>query len=112
MTLDDWLKSGAYLPEPLRDFHDQKDVFKSIAPILERRQQRPLNYMDGLTWVGAQVFTIDLFLWFMATHGWTLQRSRQRLPFDDLDERLRADREARLNTIAAALMPSTESPNA
>ena len=28
--LDTWLKSGEYLPPPLRDFHDQKEVFKTI----------------------------------------------------------------------------------
>ena len=28
---------------------------------------------------------IDVFLWFMARHGFTLQRSRARQNFDDLD---------------------------
>lgn len=29
-SIQEWLKSGAYLPKPMRDFHDQKDIFKAI----------------------------------------------------------------------------------
>ena len=28
--LTKWLQSGEYLPEFMRDFHDQKDVFKAM----------------------------------------------------------------------------------
>ncbi len=29
-NLEDWLNSGEYLPHIMRDFHDQKDLFKTI----------------------------------------------------------------------------------
>lgn len=80
-NLDSWLKSGRYLPEPLRDFHDQKDVFKSMHEILNVQEGDPANRVD---WITGQCYVIDMFLWFMARRGYTLQRSRQRLPFRDL----------------------------
>ena len=33
----------------------------------------------------AHTYVIDLFLWFMALHGYTLQRSRAKEEFYDLD---------------------------
>jgi len=97
MTLAEWLKSGGYLPAPLRDFHDQKDVFKTLwrgtAKRLEADESARM-YLGKLDWVAAQIFTIDHFLHFMAAHGWTLQRSRARgLEFCDLDA-LIAERKA------------------
>lgn len=76
-----WLKSGDYLPTPLRDFHDQKDVFKAIDEVVQLRND---SYTKDISWVSAQVYTIDLFLWLMAKHGYTLQRSRKRIEFEDL----------------------------
>lgn len=92
MTLDDWLKSGAYLPESLRDFHDQKNVFKAMHSIIR---------VDGhecakdVGWVAGQCYVIDIFLWFMARRGYTLQRSRTRLPFRDLSIDVNAETERR-----------------
>lgn len=81
-----WLKSAAYLPPILRDFHDQKDVFKAIDEVKERSvASNGGSYMRNLSWIDAQVYTIDIFLWMMARHGYTLQRSRKRMAYDDLD---------------------------
>ena len=87
--LTEWLRSGEYLPQPLRDFHDQKEVFKTIwQRLLRRFESDPSTktYLGGMTWPAAQIFVIDHFLWFMAAHGWTLQRSRTHVAdgFDDL----------------------------
>lgn len=89
-SLDEWLKSGAYLPAPLRDFHDQKRIFKIIGEMVIRRQQREKSAYDRMmgdlpNWVEAHIYVVDFFLWFMARRGWTLQRSRQYYDFLDLD---------------------------
>ena len=75
-----WLQSAEYLPEQLRDFHDQKDFFKSMHTLYqdgEGAEDKP-NWRDG------QIYTIDWFLWFMASRGYTLQKSRKKnLNFHD-----------------------------
>ena len=80
-NLKEFLDSGQYLPEPLKDFHDQKHVFKAIHTFVSKH-----DVMPRLTWVDAHMYTIDVFLWFMAKRGWTLQRSRQKIEFFDLQE--------------------------
>ena len=73
--IDQWLKSGEYLPEPLRDFHDQKDVFKAMHQIIDVKGH---DYAKPVDWIAGQCYVIDIFLWFMARRGWTLQRTRRR----------------------------------
>lgn len=81
-NIDDWLKSGEYLPEPLRDFHDQKAVFKAMHEIIK---ERPDDIIKRPGWIEGQCYVIDIFLWFMARRGYTLQRTRRRGKFRDLD---------------------------
>lgn len=77
--LDDWLKSMEYLPEFMRDFHDQKDLFKTIYSLY-----RDSGSSESVpTWVQAHVFTIDGFLWYMASRGYTLQKSRKNVEFKE-----------------------------
>lgn len=79
--LQAWLESGAYLPEFMRDFHDQKDLFKTIHELVNQNEgTRCVN------WVDAQIYTIDVFLWFMARRGYTLQRSRAKQSFLDIHQ--------------------------
>lgn len=95
--LDRWLRSGRYLPPRLRDFHAQKDVFKALAPMLEKYQQKTAKHYEALrnlSWPEMQMATIDVFLWFMAMHGYTLQPSRAAVTFRNLDEAIEAEREA------------------
>lgn len=40
--------------------------------------------------VEGQCYVIDCFLWFMARHGYTLQRSRAQQDFDSLEETIAA----------------------
>ena len=79
-----WLKSLRYLPDFLRDFHAQKEVFKWMHSTIPAD-----NFVLGneqLSWTAAHVFVIDFFLWHMARCGWTLQRSRVKAEFDDVHE--------------------------
>lgn len=78
-TETNWLHSGKYLPRFLRDFHDQKSVFKWIGERVEAaRQKRKANgehdYIEGVNWVAAHVYVIDNFLWFMGP--WSLWTTR------------------------------------
>lgn len=80
--LNQWLNKAKYLPEPLRDFHDMKDVFKAMHEIIDVKGH---EYAKTVDWRTGQCYVIDVFLWFMAKRGYTLQKSRAKLPFRDLD---------------------------
>jgi hypothetical protein len=60
-----------YLPQFMRDFHDQKDLFKSVEQNLGREEEP-----YAVPWSNAHCYVIDRFLRFMAAHGYTLQRCR------------------------------------
>ncbi|SDW93499.1 hypothetical protein [Lysobacter enzymogenes] len=107
MNLAEWLKSGRYLPPILRDFHDQKAVFRTMHELVGDDGggfQRP-------SWIDGQVYVIDVFLWFMAKRGYTLQRSRQRVEFFDLDADLRDAERRRDKAFADALVQSRMNTN-
>lgn len=99
-SLDSWLKSGRYLPAPLRDFHDQKEVFKAMHEII---QERPGDTIKRPSWIEGQVYVIDIFLWFMARRGYTLQRTRRRGEYRDLEADVRGQTERRNAAYMAAL---------
>jgi len=87
-AIQEWRKAGKHLPPFLRDFHDQKDVFKFVSQAATPLDKDP--YSRELTWVEGHVYVIDYFLWCMARHGYTLQRSRARLPFESLADNIAA----------------------
>jgi hypothetical protein len=110
-TIDAWLNSGKYLPPALRDFHDQKDVFKTMHDMQKPSPDGgPLQPAYDVNWITGQCYVIDRFLWFMAKRGYTLQRSRQRLPFRSLEQDVAANDERRAQQFAALISPpsSTE----
>lgn len=88
--MEQWLESGEYLPEILRDFHDQKDTFKAIHQIVDGNET-----VQKITWVDAQIYTIDVFLWFMARRGYQLQRSKQPFEFIDFDKTIESAKKER-----------------
>ncbi|MDU5780078.1 MAG: hypothetical protein E6Z83_04650 [Pantoea sp.] len=77
--LFEWLKSGEYMPEFLRDFHNQKDLFKAMHNTIANADENG-NWRDG------HVYVVDTFLWYMASRGFTLQRSRKGVPFKSIDD--------------------------
>ena len=79
-NLQDWLHSGEYLPEIMRDFHDQKDLFKVMHTLYADSDS--IKEIPG--WVAGHIYTIDCFLWFMASRGYTLQKSRKNVEFKSL----------------------------
>ena len=87
MSTDEWLKSGSYLPAPLRDFHDSKDVFKTMHTLIAIEKN---DYAKSVSWVTGQCYVIDVFLWLMARRGWTMQRSRAKVEFNHLGVEIEA----------------------
>lgn len=83
--LREYLTNSKHLPAFMRDFHDQKTLFKRLGEMNESRKDK---YTENVSWISAQVYTIDVFLWYMACHGYTLQKSRKRVPFYDLENDL------------------------
>ena len=84
-----YLRSGAYLPAPLRDFHDQKDVFKAMHASIRPDHES----LHGVSWIMGQCYVIDIFLWWMAKRGWTLQRSRADVAFESLEQTIADQKE-------------------
>lgn len=81
--LEQWRKEGKYLPDFLKDFHDQKDFFKMMY---ERMPIEDSDHVKDINWVSAQIFTIDFLLWYCARFGYTLQKSRAHQNFEDIHE--------------------------
>ena len=77
--LSQWLTSGEYLPSFMRDFHDQKDVFKAMHNTITNANDNG-NPRDG------HIYVVDTFLWYMARCGYTLQKSRKEVPFKDMQD--------------------------
>lgn len=99
-----WVDEGKHLPRWLRDFHDQKDVFKACERALGRPGSASGN--DGITWADGHVYTIDRFLRFMALHGYTLRRTVPDAPH--IQETVAECREARNAEFLAALNAKRE----
>ena len=75
-----------YLPDFLKDFRDQKDVFKLIEKcIVSRKREDPKDRTDCPSWVDAHIYTIDVFLWAMGFYGYKLQKCRIKANYGDLD---------------------------
>lgn len=86
-TVQQWRKSGRYLPRFMRDFHDQKDLFKALHDTVDVAGH---DYCKDVSWIAGQCYVIDIFLWHMARHGWVLRRAAKKLPFDDIEKTTKA----------------------
>ena len=69
-----YLQSGQHLPKKMRDFHDQKELFKSMHHLFQDNE----GYENAPNWVNGHIYIIDFFLWFMASRGYTLQKTRKK----------------------------------
>lgn len=102
MNTQQLLDSGKYLPPILRDFHDQKDIFKAMHEIVNVEGH---DYAKKVDWVSGQCYVIDIFLWFMARRGYTLQRSRVKCDdFRDIHADIDAANERRQQRMATLIM--------
>jgi len=85
-NLKNWLESLEYLPKFLRDFHDQKDIFKVIHHIYSGNS----GTEEMPNWISAHMYTIDWFLWYMASRGYTLQKCKKNLEFKNMEDDLKS----------------------
>lgn len=88
MTKEQYLSNLDYLPDFMKDFHDQKDLFKSIFD--QYRNGNAKELLERVNWVDAHCFTIDVFLWWMAENGYKLQKIRKSdVKFDNAEETIK-----------------------
>ena len=106
--LRQWRDDQKHLPEFMRDFHNCKDLFKAISEYIVCEDDHPANQVNCKQ---AHSYTIDVFLWFMAEHGYTLQRSRARHEFTDLHERIRQMNNHRRAALTALLQKELSHDN-
>lgn len=79
-NLEKYMNEGRYLPDFMQDFHDQKNFFKRVSH---------LPYGDNISWLKAQCYTVDLFLWnIMRLHGCKFQRTLRKPPIMTIEEEL------------------------
>lgn len=100
--ITEWRKKAQHLPMFMRDFHDQKDLFKMIHE-LTIIEHDPIR--REITWVDGQIYTIDIFLWAMARFGYTLQKTNKKLDFEDIQETIEFQREERGRKFDSLLTP-------
>jgi len=77
--LNEWMQSLEYMPEFMRDFHDQKAVFKDMHRRYINSDTQPREGTPN--WVEGHIYVTDWFLWYMASRGYTLQKSRVKTEF-------------------------------
>lgn len=61
------------------------------------------EYAKKVDWVTGQCYVIDVFLWFMGMHGYTLQKSRAIVDFLPLEKTLQDQYDIRCNHFASFL---------
>ena len=88
MSLQNYMENQENLPDFIKDFHDQKDLFKAIYAQYGEGNQKEL--LTKVSWVNAHVFTVDVFLWWMGQHGYKLQKVRKKgIEFYDPNETIK-----------------------
>ena len=95
-----WRKAGKHYHPIMKDFHDAKELFKLIHTVTDVEGH---EYCGDVSWVKGQCYVVDIFLWCMARYGYTLQKTRTKLDFDDLEADLKALRENQAESFASIL---------
>lgn len=76
-----FIDEGLYLPEIFRDDKKRLKLMKIIKNIISENDHKNLQ---DLTIKNLHVLIVNKFLWLMAEHGYTLQKSRAEIDFSDL----------------------------
>ena len=103
--LKKWRDDGKHLPDFLRDFHDQKDFFKYMHEFIDMSEN---DYASQVDTVIGHTYVIDVFLWMLARHGYTIQKSRADQNFDDLQAGIKESRKNRQQKFANMIMAKKE----
>lgn len=87
LKIENYRKEYCFLPEFMKDFHDQKILFRYIRSVIDHSEKdHILNVVDDYS---AHIYIIDYFLYIMAKYGYTLQKSRMKFDFEDINESLK-----------------------
>jgi hypothetical protein len=98
-----------YLPDFMKDFHDQKDLFKAIHELYKDNES--LKKMPQ-SWVDNHIFVVDYFLWFMGQHGYKLQKVRKKgVEFYDLQATINQSKGRLVQRFAEILKSHESKPN-
>lgn len=103
--LKQWREDGKYLPEFLKDFHDQKDFFRMLH---EKLKVEDHEMLKDVNWIQSHIYTVDFFLWYCAKFGYTLQKSRAKQNFDDIGVAISQVNEIRQDMFRKALLSGLE----
>ncbi len=107
MTPEQYTESKEYLPDFLKDFHDQKDLFKTIHELYKDNES--LKKMPQ-SWVDNHIFIVDYFLWFLGQHGYKLQKTHKKdVVFYDLQNTINKMK-GRLNDMLISVLRNGLSP--
>ena len=113
LAMNEWLEEGIYLPECMRDFHDAKKLFKRIQWLVEsakedKEDMKKIYAKQIQDWQLNHIYVIDFFLWFMAKRGYTLQKSRMKFDFIDLNHSLSELQEQEANMLKDMMNASNQ----
>lgn len=85
MDAKEFVRSGKHLPPVLREWSFQGWLFRWIDLAVAKRKAEDDHLSVKLPdCIAAHIYVIDYFLWFMGQFGYTLQRSRAKVEFYDL----------------------------
>lgn len=93
------------LPDFLKDFHDQKYVFKFIHTIIDRENDEN-HILEQISFVDAQIYTIDYFLFIMFKYGYTIQKSRAKFDFYNIEQDIKKMKENQAESFVNMLKES------
>lgn len=86
MDLNTYMNNQENLPDFMKDFHDQKDLFKTMYDQFKDSH----DVLENVNWVDGHQFTIDVFLWWMGRHGYKLQKIKKKgIEFSDPTETIK-----------------------
>ena len=99
----EYLNTQKNLPDWMRDFHDQKDLFKSIhSQWANKKHSHPV--LSEVSWVQGHQFSVDIFLWWMGMHGYKLQKDRTKnVDFLDPHKTIERFKNERVKTMRSIL---------
>lgn len=107
MTAAEYNQEKKYLPDFMKDFHDQKDLFKSLHEMWAKRLETEL---PNFNWRDSHIYTVDFFLWFMGLHGYKLQKIKSKdVEFYDIEKTIEESRRKRIESLSKVLQnPSSQ----
>jgi len=112
VTPREFVEKQKHLPSFMKDFHDQKLLFKCIAHAYRPDPDKPNTLgWEAPGWTDAQIYTIDHFLWYMGQHGYTLQKSGADVEFRDIHQSLKNYENESLEGLRAILAPKSSPPS-